>query len=46
MVVSSVLLFGLRSMFEAYSQLSGAESVSVFRDRAQALEWLGITGEV
>ena len=45
-VVSSVVLFGLARMFEAYSQLSGAESVSVFRDRVEALKWLGISGEL
>lgn len=47
LVVNTVLLFGLARMFQTYLQLSGAaESVSVFRNRDKALEWLGITGEV
>lgn len=47
LVVSTVLLFGLARMFQTYLQLSGAaESVSVFRNRDKALQWLGITGEV
>lgn len=47
LVVNSALLFGLARMFEAYLQLSGAaESVSVFKERGEALAWLGIVGDV
>ncbi|MGA9980222.1 MAG: hypothetical protein WBQ08_16510, partial [Candidatus Sulfotelmatobacter sp.] len=45
-LVSSLVLYGLGRMFEAYSQLAGSESVHVFKDRLKALEWLGITGEL
>ena len=47
LVVNSALLFGLARMFETYLQLSGAsESVSVFKERGDALRWLGITDDV
>jgi hypothetical protein len=47
LVVNTTLLFGLARMFEAYLRLSGTtESVSVFKDRNKALDWLGITDEV
>lgn len=47
LVVNTVLLFGLARMFEAYLQVSGtSESVSVFKARDKALEWLGITDEL
>ena len=47
MVVNTVLLFGLARMFETYLQLSGAsESVSVFKERGEALRWLGVVGDV
>jgi hypothetical protein len=47
LVVNTALLFGLARMFETYLQLSGsAESVSVFKQRNEALQWLGIDGDV
>jgi hypothetical protein len=47
LVVNTALLFGLARMFETYLQLSGAsESVSVFKERKEALAWLGIVGEL
>jgi hypothetical protein len=47
LVVNTALLFGLARMFETYLQLSGAaEHVSVFKERHEALTWLGITGDV
>ena len=47
LVVSTVLVFGLARMYETYLQLSGkSEFVSVFKERREALTWLGITGDV
>ena len=47
LVVNTALLFGLARMFETYLQLSGAsEFVAVFKQRGEALRWLGIAGEV
>jgi hypothetical protein len=46
-IVTSPVLFGLGRMFETYLQLSGsAEFMGIFRERAEALQWLGITGEL
>jgi hypothetical protein len=34
-------------MFETYLQLSGsAESMGIFKERDQALQWLGIEGKL
>jgi hypothetical protein len=47
LVANSTLLFGLARMFEAYLQLAGtSESMSVFKERSGALQWLGIDGDV
>jgi hypothetical protein len=47
LAVNSTLTFGLARMFETYLQLSGmADTVSVFKTRSEALQWLGITGEL
>jgi len=47
LVVNTVLLFGLARMFETYLQLAGtSEFVSVFKERKEALAWLGIVGEL
>jgi hypothetical protein len=46
-IVTSTVLFGLGRMFETYLQLSGsAESMGIFKERDQALQWLGIEGKL
>lgn len=42
-LVSSTFVYGMARMIQTYNELSqGATSVSVFRDRALALRWLGV----
>ena len=42
-VVSSAFMYGMARMIQTYNELAqGATSVSVFRDRASALKWLGV----
>ena len=42
-LVSSTFIYGMARMIQTYNELShGAAPVSVFRDRASALRWLGI----
>jgi hypothetical protein len=44
-LVTQDALFGLARMFQLYLNLKGEENIQVFRDRAQALAWLGVTQE-
>lgn len=43
MICSSDATFGLARMYQAFAELAGAETVQVFRERAPALEWLGLS---
>jgi len=44
-VVSSDLQFGLSRVFEAYRNLAGEKGISIFREMAGALSWLGLSAE-
>ena len=42
-VVSSTFMYGMARMIQTYNELSqGSTAVTIFRDRASALEWLGV----
>jgi hypothetical protein len=41
-VVTTDLVFGLARMYELYQNLRGPQNVRVFRDRDEALRWLGL----
>lgn len=41
-VVSQEVMYGLVRMYEIYQNLRGSEGVKVFRDRAEAVAWLGV----
>ena len=46
-VASDPLVFGMARLVEAYREMAGArEEFRVFYDRAEALKWLGIDGDV
>jgi len=44
-VVSSDLQYGLSRVFEAYRNLAGEKGISIFREMAGALSWLGLSAE-
>ena len=43
MICGSDATFGLARMYQAFAELAGGETVQVFRDRAPALDWLGLS---
>lgn len=42
-VVRDDVMYGLARMYELYQELRGTRNVRVFRDRAEAVTWLGVT---
>jgi hypothetical protein len=44
-VVSSDLQYGLSRVFEAYRNLAGEKGITIFREMAGALSWLGLSAE-
>lgn len=44
-VVSTDLQFALGRMFEARRNLAGEREIAIFRGRAEALSWLGLSAE-
>lgn len=42
-VVARDVIFGLVRMYELYQKLRDARNVRIFRDRAEAVRWLGVT---
>ncbi len=42
-VVSTDLQFALGRMFEAYRNLAGEREIAIFRERSEALAWLGLS---
>lgn len=45
-VVSQDVLFGLVRMYELYQSMRGTQNVRVFRNRTEAVAWLGVNDPV